>query len=536
VHRSRTRDRRLPRVLAAFGLFAVVEYGAWFAVLLYAYNVGGVALAGVVGVAQLVPAAVLSPLLGSLGDRLPRGAALSGAYAAEAVFFAATAALLAAGAPVAAVVAVSALGTLTVSVARPIHFASLPQLATTPGSLVRANSACSALDGIGIFVGPVVAGVLTERSGPALALAISAVAMLTASALTVRLRLPVAAPESDEGALRSALGGLRAVAHDPPVLVLLLLVGVGFLVMGALEILAVSFADEVLGAGDGAAGLLVGATGIGGLLGAGLAAGLAFRKRLAPAVVLGLLATAAPLALMGRMSVLVPAVVLLAVCGIGEAITVVAGRTLLQRVTDDEVLARVFAVQEAVMLVGLALGAAIAPVLVGAWGASGGFVPLAIGLAAAAVGSWWLLRTLDGRAHFRPEVLAVLRRVPFLAAMAPPDLERLVQGAQRVDLPAGSVVIRQGDVGDAFYVVDTGTLAVDVDGVRRDTVLGHGSGFGEIALLQGVPRTATITALEDVSLLRLERDDFLAAITGSPDGRVVAQEVAAAHLARDSAA
>ena len=120
---TRARDRRLPRVLAAFGLFAVVEYGAWFAVLLYAYTVGGVALAGVVGVVQLVPAAVLSPLLGSLGDRLPRGAALSGAYAAEAVFFAATAVLLAVDAPVPAVVAASALGTLTVSVARPIHFA-----------------------------------------------------------------------------------------------------------------------------------------------------------------------------------------------------------------------------------------------------------------------------------------------------------------------------------------------------------------------------------------------------------------------------
>lgn len=530
---TRARDRRLPRVLAAFGLFAVVEYGAWFAVLLYAYTAGGVALAGIVGVVQLVPAAVLSPLLGSLGDRLPRGAALSGAYAAEAVFFAATAVLLAVDAPVPAVVAASALGTLTVSVARPIHFASLPQLARTPGSLVRANSACSALDGVGIFVGPVVAGVLTEVSGPALALGISAVAMLTASLLTVRLGLPVAAGEDDEGGLRSALGGLRAVAQDPPVLVLLLLVGVGFLVMGALEILSVAFADEVLSAGDGAAGLLVGATGIGGLVGAGLATGLAFRARLAPAVVLGLLATAAPLALMGQMSVLVPAVVLLAVCGIGEAVTVVAGRTLLQRVTDDEVLARVFAVQEAVMLIGLALGAAIAPVLVTSLGAAGGFVPLALGLAVAAVGSWGLLRKLDGRAHFRPDVLAVLRRVPFLAAMSPPDLERLVQGAERVDLPAGTVVIQQGDRGDAFYVVDTGSLTVDVDGVRRGTTLEQGDGFGEIALLQDVPRTATITAVDEVGLLRIERDDFLAAITGSPDGRLIADEVSQAHLRRD---
>ena len=173
--------------------------------------------------------------------------------------------------------------------------------------------------------------------------------------------------------------------------------------------------------------------------------------------------------------------------------------------------------------------------LVTSLGAAGGFVPLAVGLGVAAVGSWGLLRKLDGRAHFRPDVLAVLRRVPFLAAMSPPDLERLVQGAERVDLPAGTVVIQQGDRGDAFYVVDTGSLTVDVDGVRRGTTLEHGDGFGEIALLQDVPRTATITAVDEVGLLRIERDDFLAAITGSPDGRLIADEVTQAHLRRDEA-
>ena len=528
-------DSRLLRVLAAFGLFALVEYGAWLAVILYAYDVGGVALAGIVGVVQLVPAALLAPALGSIGDRLPRGAALCGSYAVVSLFLAATALLLGAGAPVAAVVAASALATTTVSVARPIHYASLPQLARTPAALVRANSASGVLDGIGIFGGAVIAGLLTESAGAAAALALSATAMVVAAVLTLRLRLPVAARDDEEGTLRSAAAGLRAVARDPAVLVLLLVLGMGFLVLGALEILAVAFSDEVLGAGGDAAGLLVGASGIGGLVGAGLAAGLAFRARLAPAVVLALVAAAVPLALMAQVVLLGPAVVLLAVFGVGAAITGVAGRTLLQRVTDDAVLARVFAVQEAVMLLGLALGAALAPLLVSSLGASAGFVPLALGLAVAALGSWGLLRSLDGRAVFRPDVLAVLRRVPFLAAMAPPDLERLVQRAERVDVPAGTVVIGQGDVGDAFYVVDTGSLSVDVDGVRRERALVHGDGFGEIALLQGVPRTATVTATDPVGLLRIERDDFLAAITGSVDGRRIADEVADAHLGRDAA-
>jgi MFS family permease len=534
VPRSLPSDLRLARVLGAFGLFAVVEYGVWFAVILYAYDVGGVGLAGLVGVAQLVPAALLAPALGSLGDRLPRGAALCGAYAVEAGLLALVAALLRAQAPVALVVTACALTTTAVSVGRPIHYAALPSLAGTPAALVRGNSVSAVLDGLGIFVGPVIAGVLSARSGPAAALGLAAVGMALGALLTVRLRLPVAAADSDGGAFRAAIAGLRVVATDPPVLVLLLLLGVGFLVSGAVEILAVSYALEVLGDGEGAAGLLAGASGIGSLLGAALAAGLAHRSRLVPAVVLGLGVGAVPLALVGQVELLVAAIPLLAVVGVGEALTGVAGRTLLQRVTDDEVLARVFAVQEAVMLIGLALGAALAPLLVAARRASGGFLPLAAGLAAAALASWVVLRGLDARARVRLDVTAALRRVPFLAAMAPPELERLVQRAGRVEEPVGTVVIRQGDRGDAFYVVESGSLAVDVDGVRRSTPLGAGDGFGEIALLQDVPRTATITALDDVTLLRIERDDFLAAVTGNADGRLLADEVTRAHLRRDA--
>jgi CRP/FNR family cyclic AMP-dependent transcriptional regulator len=153
----------------------------------------------------------------------------------------------------------------------------------------------------------------------------------------------------------------------------------------------------------------------------------------------------------------------------------------------------------------------------------------------AALLCWFPLRALDARAVFRPDVLGLLRRVELLAAMAPPSLERLAGSASWVDVAADEVVVAQGAAGDAFFVVDAGTLSVQVDGVRRDRVLGAGDGFGEIALLAGVPRTATVTALEPVRLLRVERDAFLAAITGSPDGRRIADDVARAHLERDAA-
>ncbi|MFN8168008.1 MAG: MFS transporter [Candidatus Nanopelagicales bacterium] len=528
------RDLRLARVLVAYGAGAVVEYAAWIAVIFYAYDIGGATLAGIAGVVQLLPAAVIAPAAGSVGDRLPRGTALSGSYAVEALLIAVTAALLVLGAPVWAVLTASTLVTASVSVARPIHYASLPQLVRTPGALVRSNSATGVLQGVGLFVGPLLAGIVVERWSSATALGLCAVVVLLSALLTVRLRLPVASAGGDDGALRAAVAGLRVVGRDRGVLALLLALGMGYLVSGALEVLSVAFADEVLGAGSASAGLMFGASGVGALLGAALAAAVALRTRLALPVVAAIVVAGLPLMLMAEIRVLAPAVVLIAVYGLGEAIAGVTARTLLQRVTDDGLLARVFSVQEGVNLVGLALGAGLAPVLVAAFGPAAGFVPLGAGLVIAGLLCWLPLRAMDSRAVVRPDVVALLRRAEVFAAMAPPALERLAGGARWVELGADEVVIAQGETGDAYYVVGSGTLAVEVDGVRRDVLLGAGDGFGEIALLQDVPRTATVTTTSPVRLLRVERDPFLAAITGTVDGRSVAHDIAAAHLRRDA--
>jgi Na+/melibiose symporter-like transporter len=520
-------------VLAAFGLFAVVEYGAWFAVILYAYDTGGASLAGIAGVVQLLPAAVLAPALASLGDRLPRSTALVGSYATEAVLLGLTAVLLRQGAPTAMVLLSSALATTSVSVARPIHFATLPQVATTPMALVSANSASGVLDGVGLLVGPVLAGVLTQAEAPWLVLALSALAMVVAAILCIPLRLPAPTAEA-QGAVRDAVEGVRAVAGDRPVLVLLLTLGVSFLVVGGLEIVVVAYADVTLGGGGSEAGVLAGAVGVGGLVGSAATAGLAVRTRLAASVTAGHLLSGLALAATAFLAALGPAVIMLALCGLGQAVANVAGRTLLQRGTDGAVLARVFAVQEGVMLLGLAAGAALAPLLVEGLGASEAFLPLAAALVAAAAVVWPAVAALDRRSTVRADVVDLMRRVGFLAAMDPPSIERLSRDAEWVEVDTGTTVIAQGGHGDAFYVVDSGSLAVQVDGRRRDGALSAGDGFGEIALLEDVPRTATVVALEPARLLRIDRDEFLAAVTGSVDGRRIAEEVAGAHRERDA--
>ena len=133
----------------------------------------------------------------------------------------------------------------------------------------------------------------------------------------------------------------------------------------------------------------------------------------------------------------------------------------------------------------------------------------------------------------RPHESALLRSIPFLDALPTYELEQLSRRAEWLDVPAGQVVVTQGDVGDRFYVIAEGQFSVSIDGVRRPGELGPGTGFGEIALLHAVPRTATVTAETPGRLLTVLADDFLAAVTGSPDGHAVAREVSRAHLERD---
>lgn len=146
----------LPRALWAFVCFSMVEVVAWVAVILYAYDEGGVGLAGAIAVLQLLPAAVLAPALGAIGDRLPRSQALLWSHVAVLASSLLTAAALVLALPIAAVVAASSLITITISVVRPIHFAALPQLAAGPRDLISANALSSGAEGLSLFLGPLI--------------------------------------------------------------------------------------------------------------------------------------------------------------------------------------------------------------------------------------------------------------------------------------------------------------------------------------------------------------------------------------------
>jgi hypothetical protein len=337
------------------------------------------------------------------------------------------------------------------------------------------------------------------------------------------------AEKPSEGILRLAAAGVRTIAAEPNVRLLSLLFGAQTLVAGALNVLVVVVALELLDSGERGLGALNAALGVGGILGAAAALGLVGRRRLAAAFGLGTLAWGVPIALMAAWTDEAGAFVLLAIVGLANTVVDVAGFTLLQRAVPDEVLARVFGTLESIFLGTAALGALIASALVeglgidGALVVTGAFLPVVIAL------TWTRIVRIDAAAPAPGAELELLRSTPIFAALPATTLEQLASSLAPVSVPAGQVVFRQGEAGDRFYVIAEGEVEVSIDGAAT-AELGPGDFFGEIALLRDVPRTATVTARTALSAFTLERDEFIAAVTGHAPSAEAAGAVVAARL------
>src|SRR6185437_7512054 len=189
------------------------------------------------------------------------------------------------------------------------------------------------------------------------------------------------------------------------------------------------------------------------------------------------------------------ALLLLLVVGVGNAIEDVTGETLLQRLVSDDLLGRV-------------LGAIIASGLIGALGVSGALVATGAFLPALVLASWRGLRRIDAAAGAPPRELSLLDSVPMFTPLPLAAKEQVARSLSRVNYPAGRAIVKEGEAGDLFYIVAGGQAAVSSNGRHlRDG--GPGDYFGEIALLRDVPRTATVTATEDMELYTLERAAFI---------------------------
>jgi hypothetical protein len=478
-----------------------------------------------------VPAAAVAPLVASLGGRIRRERQLLLGYVAQAVVMTAGAIAFAAGAPPLIVYGLATLTSMSVTLTRPAHGSILPSLAATTDELTAANVASGTVQNISIAIAPFAAGLIYAESGPGAVFAICAAGVAIGAVLVAGVRT-VSDESIDAGEPVEAgnpLDGLRFLRRAPGPRLVVALLGAAAVIEGALDVLMIVVAIDLVGGGPTEAGALSSAAGVGGIVGAAAAVTLVGRPRLAGPFALGLLVWSGPVAILGIAPSFLLGLVVFLVAGSGRGGLDVAGRTLLQRVTPDPALPGVFGVLEGVYMGMIAIGSVVIPlviVLVGAHVALvvvGLWLPIVVGLA------WRRLRAVDAAAVVHVHELARLRATPMFAPLAPSTVERLSANLVPVELAAETSIIRQGDRGDRFYIVDEGEVAVEIDGHPVRTQ-GPGSSFGEIALLRDVPRTASVRASTDVRLLALERDVFLSAVTGHTRSRTAAEAVVAERL------
>jgi hypothetical protein len=532
-------NRTLRRVLIAFVAFNVAEWATYIAVLVYAYTRGGTTEAAVVAVAQLAPAAVVAPFASALADRFRRDRVLVATYVVQAAAQAAAAAALLGGAPAIVVYAAAVLSTTTVVLTRPTHGALMPQLVKTPAELTAANAASGAIQNSAALMGPALAGAILGFAQPGAVFALTAAAMCVGALLVGRSgrdRGPdpsaaVRPRQAHPSARRAALDGIRALRGDRDSRLLVLFLACHSFVLGSLDVLFVATAISLLGMGSPGVGLLNAAVGLGGILGAGAALLLAGRPRLTAPMGAGTAAWSAPLAMVGLIPGQVVALVLLVVAGGGRSVADIAGRTLLQRAAAEEFLLRILGVLEGLQMAAIALGSIAAAGLVGLFGIRGGLMGIGVFLPVVVLASWRRLRRIEADRPAPVEAIRLLRSQPMFAALPPPEIEGLARQMIELRLPRGAEVIREGDAGDRFFLVADGRVEVTKGGVSL-AMMGPGEGFGEIALLRDVPRTASVTAATELRLYGLDREAFLTAITGHPSNARAAAVLVDERLSR----
>jgi CRP-like cAMP-binding protein/predicted MFS family arabinose efflux permease len=406
----------------------------------------------------------------------------------------------------------------------PATVAMLPQL-LGEDDLAAGNALIETINNVAIIAGPAVGAVVLALGSPAIVMGIDSVTFLISAALVWRIhaRSETTDVSRDGGPFRQIAVGVRAIASSSTAVLLTSFTIVTTALYGVDTVLFLFLSKEKLGTGANYGYLLV-ALGVGGVIAALFVNRLAALPRLSLVLSAGMIAYAAPTALLVVVHSPTVAFVIQVVRGIATLIVDVLAMTALQRSLAPDMISRVFGVFWALVLGGLALGAFVTPFLLNGAGLDATILLTSLVVPACVVLVYPKLAALDRIAAVTAEDLAprvrTFQRLDIFAAASQPVLERLAKSATELVLEPGTTVLRQGDDADALYVLTEGK--VEVTGRRERGRKEHHirymsapSYLGEIGLLQGIPRTATVTATEPCRLWRIDGDAFLEAVSQS---------------------
>jgi MFS family permease len=537
------RNPGLRRLQLAWAGSIVGDWAYATAFSVYAYEKGGPTAVGVVAVVRYVTRALVTPFTSMLGDRYPRRLVMIGSDTTAALIITLGAILIAADANEYAVYALAVIGSLAVSPFRPAQASYLPQLANGVDELAAANVTSSTIESLGFLGGPAIAGVLLSFASISTVYIFDAATFAWSALLVLGIRpsmvkaaaeptpqAPAEAPDEPSlGFFAEATAGFRVILGSRDLRVLAGLFCAQTVVAGASVVFGVSIALGLLGLTRSGLGYLNATLGIGGLVGGFVALVLVQRGRLARDFGVGVFLWSAPLLLVAAWPTLTSAVIMMVLLGLANSVVDINGFTIIQRIAPEETMSRVFGALESAFIGGMAIGALLMPLLIATAGVRWGLVVVGATVASIVLLSARALRHIDTVALVPPG-LELLRSVSLLSPLPEPILDRLARALVRVEVAEGDVVIREGDHGDRFYVVESGSVTVSKEG-RFVADLGPGDYVGEIALLRDVPRTATVTATAPTVLQALDRQHFLPAVTGQSEFSDAADSAMTARLA-----
>lgn len=527
------RDLRRVELAAVGSELAAFSYLVVLAVV--AFETSGTAGVGILMLTRMAAAAITTPFTSALADRYPRKRVMVASNVIAAALIIGIAVAVSAHTGLVGLCLLASIAAIVTSTFRPAQAALLPTLARTPEQLTAANAVATTVEGVAIFFGPGIGGVLLGISGPTSVFVFAAAGMLWSAALVALVHEPAREPEpvpeaGPESRFREATAGIRTLASERALLAVVGVYAVQTIVAGALAVFNVVLALEVFDLGNAGVGYLDSAFGVGGIIGGILAAGLSGSRRLGAWFAFGAMVWGVGISLVGLSPTALIVFAVLAGVGAGNTVVDVAAITLIQRSAPAAVLARVFGVIESILLAGLGLGSILAPVLIAWLGARPAIVVTGLLLPVSVALLGRRILGLDAVGEELIPLVDLMRATSIFAPLPQATLEQVARRLEPMKVPAGTEMITQGDTGDLFYLIATGTAAVTVDGERRATI-DAGGFFGEIALLRDTPRTATVTAETEMELLSLDRDQFLAAVTGHTQSVEEADLVVSQRLA-----
>jgi len=533
-------NRALTRLLLGEFVSSVGDWLYLVALLIIVYDRSGhdAVLLGVVGAARILPYVFLSVPAGILADRIDRRLILLVTDVARGICMLVLAWLVASNGPIEAIVAVTIVATCFSSFFGPAIGSYLPTLVGNEADLGPANTTYATLENIAFIIGPALAALIISVSDLTVGFLLNAATFAVIAAILWRLppsragqlhpdrEQPTVARDDAVGVSSTAAPATpaafswRAIAR--PIGALMVVDLVESFVFGGIGVLTVVIAFDLVGAGEEGTGALNAAVGVGGLIGALVSGTLILRRRLAPPLLFGAALLAGSVVVLGQSSSLLLAMVAMGAAAVGSLLMSVVATTLFQRIVPDEARGRAIGVVETVSVLAFAAGSLVLPTAVEYFHlgpvllASGAALAIAALIATPLLGQWAI------QAPPEDEVRAKLARVPIFNGLSPAALERAERRASVVNVAPGQVIIRQGDDADRFYVIVDGIVQVtqlsqagDVPAILRD--MGPREVFGEIGLLTGVPRTATVTTTTPGTLLALDKADFLE-LVGSSSG------------------